>query len=324
MADDELATLVRSYETAGHGGSALIRTFARHVSRCSGRYPHAYFELGRRDDASLESLTNRVFTSCARISKGRFPFAHRTPFLCYLEEEFDDPPIRHHSFYARLSITREILRDDYARNLSRDPELRRRDTIYRELGPLLEAHGVPHEQGRRPPLWSAPEAGVRRVRSPDEVAATLRREPARPLDALVPRALELLGTPISRSRLAHLLAEVTPAAEGVHEAPDATEDLPTRVAVRGAIQRGWANLDDLDRQLVVSLARGDSADEILARDPRLRHRVAVSRAISRVGTHFVAAVIEEVGGEAEPSGTPRAMMEHVIRVLLEILPDLEG
>ena len=96
-----------------------------------------------------------------------------------------------------------------------------------------------------------------------------------------------------------------------------------QMAVRSAILRAWSGLDELDRALVIGLARGDSADRILASSPRLKHRVAVTRAITRVGRHFVAEVVTELGGSPDPALTPRALMDRILAVLIGLIPELE-
>jgi len=325
MRDNQIAQLVQQHELDGQTNPLLLQLMERHIRHLAGRYPNAYFELGQRDEAALASLSNRVFTTCDRVTKGRFPFQDRTPFRAYVEEEFGDPPIRQHTFYARLSVTRELMRSDYAHNLVRDPELRRRDTLYRELGEVLPRIAQSIPQGKRPPLWQI-STGPSRVRAPEAVIEQLRRAGATSmsLEALAREALVLLGQSISRSRLSHLLAEILPAAAPAQQPAAEAPDLTETMAVRGAILRAWQGLSDLDHALVIGLARGDDADTILTANPQLKHRVAVSRAINRVGRCFVAEVVAELGGQPSPSLTPRALMDRILAVLINLLPELEA
>ena len=156
---DTMPALVRSFVEDGSNASELLREFMRHVARVARPYPDAYFVLGARNEEAIDDLGNRAFTSCASIEKGRFPFSGRTPFGSFVEEQFDGRTIRYHSFYAKLSITREMLRDDYAHNLRRNPVLRWRAELYADIGAIVKAHCEPVPQGRGVPepqrTWSA-------------------------------------------------------------------------------------------------------------------------------------------------------------------------
>jgi hypothetical protein len=317
-----LSSLVRTYVDQRLEGPALLQVFARNVQAAARRYPDAYFEMGRRTPEALSSLVDRVFTACERVPKGRFPFLGRVPFRAYLDERHDDPTIRYHSFYARLSITREILRDDYAFNLRRDPALRWRRDLHRAIGACLAASCERVDQGPRAlPVWRV-SRGPAIVRSPGDVQDRLRPRAARgeALEVLVPDALALAGEPLSHARLTNLLADVLPdpsaAATTLPDEPDAD---PERV--RDAVLRAWEELEPGDRELLGALARGASYDDLIARVPSFRNRTAVSRAVSRCGVGFVARVVAEVGGEPDPQATPRALLETILEVLLPLLPE---
>ena len=155
--EDTMPSLVRAFEEDETQAVPLLSEFMRHVARVARPYPDAYFALGQKSDDAVDDLGNRAFSSCARVEKGRFPFSGRTPFRAYVEEQFDGRTIRYHSFYAKLSITREILRDDYAFNLRRDPVLRWRAGLYADIGAVLKAdcESVPQGTGV-PPKWQCP------------------------------------------------------------------------------------------------------------------------------------------------------------------------
>ena len=51
MRDDQLSSLVLAHD-AGRTEPALLQQMARHIRRLASRYPHAYFELGQRDEAA--------------------------------------------------------------------------------------------------------------------------------------------------------------------------------------------------------------------------------------------------------------------------------
>jgi len=323
-----LSELVARYVRDEVGAVELHDAVQRHVAQVSRRYPDAYFELGRKTDDAVEGLADRVFTVCARVTKGRFPFSGREPFNAFVEERFDDPPIRYHSFFARLSITRELLRDDYAFNIRRDPVLRWRDELHRELGRALKETCEQVDEGpgawRR---WKAPGLRLAAVRSLDEVRDRLARTAGeRPLSELVPEALAMVGRPLSHSQLSNLLADALggPPAEVSMDA-EIHPDLPERMAVRAAVMEAWQELTTEERALLAALARGDSYDELIARVPGLRDRSAVSRAVSRCGKGFVARVVAQVGdGPVTPDSTPKELVERIVAVLFELLPEFAG
>jgi hypothetical protein len=88
------------------------------------------------------------------------------------------------------------------------------------------------------------------------------------------------------------------------------------------VAEGWEALEPLDRALLGALARGEDSGTILSLDPRLRDAVALSRAISRVGAVFVAGVSARFGVQARPDTLPRALMDAILGVLIELLPEL--
>ena len=323
----QLSELVQVFVEEQREALALRDAVRAHVERATRRYPDAYFELGRRTPEAVEGLSDRVFTICARVAKGRFPFLGRAPFPAYVEEDFDDPPIRYHTFYAKLSITRELLRDDYAFNIRRDPVLRWRDELHRTVGRALRAQGTPVSaaQGAHQ-RWTVPAQGPVLTRPLEEVARRLRSRPQDSVESLVSAALRLAGQPLSHSQVTNLLAEVcpppppeVPPEEAVHES------LPEIMAVRAAVTAAWSELGPAERALIAALARGDDYDTLIARVPELRNRTAVSRAVGRCGQHFVARILRELGHDAplSPAAAPKAIMEDILHVLLPLLPELD-
>ncbi len=320
MQADVIAPLVRDWVSRHASGDALLRALRPHVQRVAARYPHTYFEGGRRDDDSLAVLEGLVFTHCARTARPREPFRHRPPFNAYVEEEFSDPPIRYHTCYGPLSVTREVLRNEYARQVRQDPELKRRDRIYRALGPILEEQAERVPRQRAQPLWRVPPRGLARVLDLGEVRQRLLGSELS-LDQLALEALRLAGQPLSRSQLSHLVADILDPGE---EAPQpARDDTVDRLQVRHAVAEAWAALDPLDRCLLAGLARGEDGKALIARDPRLNNPVQLTRALKRVGDGFVAAVASAAGQAAAPSVKPRELVERVVGVLVAMLPSLE-
>lgn len=325
---DDLPDLVRRFLTTPDGPEAhrLLREVTRHVSRVSRSYPAAWFALGEKTPESVEDLGNRVFTVCAAVIKGRFPFQGRVPFSAFAEERMEGRAIRYHSFYAKLSITREIMRDDYARNIVRDPVLRWRADLYREVGDALAAlaesgAATAERRGRGvPPTWSLSGGGPRMVRSAEEVAVSLKRSLPTPVPALVSLALRE-GGPSTQSTLTRRIEDALGTPDKPEPRVDTGDaDLQTRLAVREAVAAAWAELADEDRSLLVAVAHGESYDALVARDPRFKHKVAVTRAVKRCGTGFVQRVLGDLGLEGASTAPPQQLVEAIMGVLEEILP----
>lgn len=323
-----LATLVTEFE-AGRSTAAraqdLRDLFLRHVDRVTRRYPDAYFELGCRSEDALEGLADRALTVCAAVVKGRFPFSGRVPFRAYVEEAFDDPPIRYHSFFARLSITRELLRDDYAFNLRRDPVLRWRDDLHRSIGKALQTHAEAVDaEGGGHRRWRVPARGPSMVRNLEDVRTALARDAqALTLEELVVRALTLAGQPVSHSALSNLLGSVLggPRDEVPPEA-SAMPSLPDAMTLRRSVLSAWKDLSEGEQALVVALARGDSYDDLIAAVPTFRDRSAVSRAVRSCGERFVGRIVRDLG--EDPTGgaaTPKQVLELVAAVVLPLLAE---
>ena len=319
---DILPDLVQSFVTEDRDAEALLSEILRHVGSVSRRYPASYFALGQKTGESVDDLGHRVFTSCASIEKGRFPFSGRPPFVSYVEEDFDGRTIRYHSFYAKLSITREILRDDYAFNIRRNPTLRWRAELYTRIGDVLKATCESVPQGRGvPPKWQIAGSGLRALQPLEVVEARMKQSSDRSVEGLVRLALELTGG-LSQSRLTHLLETVLdPPAVDEPDVGHESDDPVDRMGIRQAVSDAWEALEAEDRSLVIALSRGASYEELTAADPRLGHKVAVSRAVSRVGRLFLQKVVDQMGGEAAPNATPRSLMEPVIAVLAELYPN---
>jgi len=318
---DTLPALVQSFVEEGSHAAELLAEFMRHVATVARPYPASYFALSDKSETAVDDLGNRAFTVCARVEKGRFPFEGRTPFGAYVAEAMDGRTIRYHSFYAKISITREILRDDYARNICRDPLLRWKAELYSDVGKVLKAQCTSIPQGRGvPPKWALETIGLRVMKPLSVVEAQLRASDDHSVESLVLMALKMTGG-MSQSQLTNLLAAVLPAPateEAPRESPD--EVMAERMDIRSAVAQAWSELEDLDQHLVVALARGDAYEDLIARDPRLGHKVAVSRAVSRVGQQFLQKVVDQMGLPANPNMTPRSLMEPIIAVLIDLYP----
>jgi hypothetical protein len=206
--------------------------------------------------------------------------------------------IRYHSFYAKLSITREILRADYAHNLASDPRLVWRADLYGEIGDRLRA--VARPLPGKPTRWGLPGLAV----TLDE-AVLIERLRKMAVDELVVEALRQAG-----------LCRVIEAVVGTPAGPAPTEDsvdddVPARAEVRAAVQAAWDALGDDERALLAAIARGQSYDEVCVAMPRFAHKVAVNRALERV----VAVFRERIAPGSPDAAPPRQILELVIDVL---------
>ena len=76
----------------------------------------------------------------------------------------------------------------------------------------------------------------------------------------------------------------------------------------------------MDQALLVALAQGASYEQLIEGHPELSNKVAVSRAVNRVGSVFLAVVTDAVGGHATPDATPRTLLEPIMAVLAELYP----
>lgn len=318
---DTMPGLVRDFVSGATNGADLLREFMRHVSKVARPYPDAYFALGAKNNEAVDDLGNRAFSSCAAVEKGRFPFSGRTPFASYVEEQFDGRTIRYHSFYAKISIVREMLRDDYAHNLRRNPVLQWRAELYADIGTVLKAHCEATPQGRGvPPKWSKAGPGLRMIQPPEVTVAKLRKLDAPSLEDLVLEAL-ITGGPQTQSQLTNLIESVkgTPSFDDPEQgaAEDHTAD---RMGVRTAVASAWTDLHSNDQALLIALARGASYEELIETNPGLNNKVAVSRAVSRVGNDFLAVIIDAMGGSASPHATPRTLLEPIMAMLAELYP----
>lgn len=303
----------------------LLREFLRQVRFAARTYPDAYFALGHKDDDGFDDLGHRAFTICARREKGRFPFQGRTPFATYGAEAFDGRAIRYHSFYAKLSITRELMRDDYARNLVRDPVLRWRAALYGQVGDVVKAIAEPVTQGRGlPPAWLLHSEGPQLVLSEDRLADLLQDQPSREIPDLVRLALSRGGAR-SQSRLTRLLEQVLPApAAAEAPAPPPQPELAGTLTLRQAVVSAWQDLGPEDQTVLAALARGASYDELIAADPRFKHKVAVTRALGRINKDFLARIAQGTDLPDQPAGRPLAVLEALLEVLVAAGVELEA
>ena len=308
----------------------LVARTHRGVTRVSRGYPAVYFELADRAPESLQSLAHTVFCRLDGRRFGRHPFADRRPFDAFVQEAMADRECRYHAFDSRLSITREVLRAQYAFNLRRHPEWQERSELHREVVEALRAECVEFP-GRNPRY---PRYGLRSwedVRAPqpswnhDEAVRTLRRRSGWSVSARAQIVLALKGAPMYPGEVSRVLqdADVAPAGRELDgREPAAPKDVDAILAVRRRVAQAWGALEPEDRGLVRCLIEGLSGDQIMVRVPSLKNAVAASRALKAVTGRFVAALVPE--GEGAPRDLrPREVADLLLPVLLA-MPGMEG
>lgn len=320
-AADALPGLVIAFVADEQRGAELLVEVKRHVARVARPYPDAWFALGRKEPLAVEDLANRVFTCCARVVKGRHPFQGRTPFLAYARERFDGRTIRYHSFYARLSITRELMHQDYARNVVRDPVLRWQADLHRDIRGVLAEIGVAEGAGRVRRWSLATPPGLRSLVAPDALPETLRGLDTTDLRVLVREALARAG-PLTHVALTRAITAALDAPPSEAPAPESPMlDLADRATVRVAVVSAWTQLSAEERTLLSMVVRGASFAEITSREPRFKDPSTLTLAIRRCND----ILLREVDARASASSelTPRALLDRVFEVLLSCLPELD-
>jgi hypothetical protein len=335
---DPWPDLVADYLLGSSDGAALLAATRREVGHLSRRLPDAWFSLGRKDEESLADLSHRVFWICDRVPRGRFPFQGRAPYPCFVAEQMDGRAIRYHSFYSKLSVARELLRADYARNIVRDPRLRAEAAAWRGLTAALRAVAI-QEEGKAGPWRLVEVRGPALLLSPERLGEHLARRAAEaqrrgsplPLAALVAEALHR-GGPLRQASLFPLLrpflseepspepAPTTEAAPDETAGPEALNPAD-RLWLREAVLRAWSELEPADQSLLTALARGASYDELIASTPAFKHRVAVTRAVERCNRHFLERILGE--GKSKAAEAPQRLTEAILELLVELLPSLD-
>jgi hypothetical protein len=318
--------MVRDFEMGDSDGGPLLEHLRRLLMHMTRNYPPVWFPEGRKDAEGLVDLSHRCFVVCARVEKGRFPFKGRRPFACFVEDGHDGSQIAYHTVYAKLSVARELMRNDYAANLRSNPEWRERAKVYSDLGSVLEdlsrAERIVHEVGSGKSLgrWRLSGAGLRAVVPRESLLRELKGARGEGLSALVVRALSH-GGPMGRSELANLIGEATATEElGEGEGGDIGTEL--RLSLRRVVLRVWGALSEEERALLRVIGRGGSYEELVTPVGPFPHKVAVSRALAKVGGRFLESLGPELGCEGQKSGAkgPLALVESI----LELVGDQEG
>ncbi len=319
-----------------HDGAAsrqLLRDAKAAVGRVSRRYPAVYFELGERSDESVESLGHRVFAFLDGRVYGRFPFSGRTPFDAYVAERTDDDSVRYHSFSARLSITRESLRDQYAFNVRHHPEWAERERLHRAVVAALKETCRP-VAGRSPrwPRYALTSWGDR-ARQPradwnrDDVVRILARRGGWPVASRVQLVLARRGAPMYPGAVSSLLQEADVAHSDTDIDPDqlardSSEGAAkaARLLVRQHLAAAWSALGVDDQALLLALLAGRPYREIVEASPRFRDPSAVTRALAKLCSQLLAPLCAALGegGGGVSALRPQQQAELLFGALAEL------
>ncbi len=308
----------------------LVERTHRGVSRVSRGYPAVYFELADRGPESLQSLAHTVFCSLDSREYGRHPFAGRAPFDAFVQEDMPDRECGYHAFDARLSITRETLRAQYAFNLRRHPEWLEREELHQEVVAALreECRPFPGRSPRYPRYGLRSWEGVRAPKpswNHDHAVSTLRRRSGWSVSARVQIVLSLKGAPMYPGEISRVLQDADVAPAGGMVEPDERgqrSDVDAILSVRQRVSDALAALDADERRLLRCLIEGISGREIMERVPALHSPVAVSRALKALCGRFVAALADLGAGEGRDL-RPAEVADLLLPVLLA-LPGMEG
>lgn len=303
----------------------LVDRTHRGVARVSRGYPAVYFELADRGPESVLSLAHIVFCHLDSREYGRFPFSGRAPLDAFRQDRMPDRDCAFHSFSSRLSVTREVLRAQYAFNLRRHPEWREREELHQEVVEALraECRTFPGRNPKYPRYGLKSWESVRAAKpgwNHDEAVRSLRRRAGWSVAARVQIVLAMKGAPMYPGEVSRVLQDADVAPGGAHvEADDrGREDaLDAILAVRRRVADAWSALEPSDRVLLRCLIEGRSGKEIMEAVPELSSPVQVSRALKALTGQFVAALAPE--GEGAARGLrPKEVADLLLPVLLAI------
>ena len=330
-----IAWIAQHREGLGTASRHLLDACERGVRTVAGRYPGVYFELGHRTEEAMTSLVHHVFADLDGRTLGRFPFSDRTPYDTFAAEQMPDGRCRHHSFDARLSITREALRQQYRHNASRHPAWLEREQLHRQVVAAVERDCVPFP-GRHPswPRYGLPSwpDGLRSARpdwNSEAVVGLLRRRAGWSVSAQVQIVLSKHGAPMYPGEISRILqdasveSDVFQPAERLGSAGEGPVD--DRVAVRTAAVEAYASLSPEERALLGLLLSGRPYKDIPAEIPQLGNPTAVTRALERICDRFLRGLLVQMGASRDDMARlrPREAADLLIGVLVTV-PDIRA
>jgi hypothetical protein len=311
---------------------SLLGDTLRATNRVSRRYPGAYFELCGRTNESVTSLGHRVFVRLDGRRFGRFPFSDRTPFDAFVADQMIDRDVRWHSFTARLSIAREILREQYAFNVRHHPEWAARDALHKGVVAALKAD-FPTWPGRSPryprfglAAWPGGPRTVRPDWDRDEIVRIVTRRATWPLQTRIEIVLAKHGAPMYPAAISSVLQDADVASADTSIDPDQlsaggqSEALASTLSVRQLIAERWRTLSDEEQELLVLLVTGRPYREVVEAIPSLNDPSAVTRTLARICDRFVSHLAEAFGGPRSegPRLKPKQQAELLFGVLVEL------
>lgn len=316
-----------------HATHNLLDACTRGVRTVAQRYPGVYFELGYRTDEAMTSLVHLVFTDLDGRDYGRFPFTNRTPYDTFQAESMTDDECRYHSFNARLSVTREALRQQYQHNVRRHPAWLHREELHRSVLAALAEDCVPFP-GRHPswpryglPAWSDGLRASKPDWDPDAVVRLLRRRGGWSVSAQVQIVLSKHGAPMYPGAISRLLQDASVAPDAFESADQLRSNEggspDDQVAVRRAAADAWDALSSSERALLGLLLAGRPYRDIPLEIPELGNPSAVTRALGRICDGFLARLLAQWGacGTEAARPRPKAAAELLLSVLVTV-PDI--
>lgn len=346
-----LPDLVRSYVTHRLHAGPLLKEIHAGCATLLRRMPDIWYYDGQRDEDSVTQLADDVFFVCDRVEKARFPFYDRRPFVCYVEEDYDKDTIRYHTFWSRLSLTREQLRQDHLRRCARDPELKRRARVFRLVGRALKQMASSTTSSGSSGVrtrWSLRDApSLRALARPDQVVERLRAVALGPDEeanvvALTRAALLSVGL-ATQGQVTDLVIDALPPLPsmpgqnpGGLERSDDPDAPPTpiaispsdavleRRAVREAVLTAYNGLNPDERSMLEWIALGLHYDEMVALSPALKDSATISHRLERINRCFLLALQAQLGEELRPAFGQRALTEQILSVLQLIRAGSEG
>lgn len=304
-----------------------VKKIIFHISQ---KYPSYYFELGVKNDDSITSLANRTFTHLTTIKTGWFPFNGRIPFKCYVEENFNDDEIMKYSFYSKLSIMWQIMKEDYSYNSSHIPEVARSKRLFEEIGETLKAHFKSFQFGQKYtlkwglPFWDQNTIFHQTSIDNEEVINKLLELGELSLEEIIEKILkDFYKRPMSQSQLANIIFQIynkktTTIQENIISIYNITPELLT---IRRIVSKYYNLLTPSEKKILFMIKEGLPYKEIAIK-MGYKDFQSVGKEMEKIAEKFLTPLIKEF----EPSSKKKNISishKDLIENILEIIEDME-
>ena len=296
----------------------LLEKFYAHVGRAARRYPAAYFPERDPGPEGRRAITHELFAVCDGRPLDRRPYAGRVPFRTYVEDDYNDGLIRAHIFYKKpICLLWSLLKQQYAKNVRVEPDLRWRADLFVEVRRVLRARAerVSHPLGER---WALPGvAPLRSIPLHQAVDDLRRKELAQDISAVV---LHLLGTcgPLSRKQVLDAVNELFPAPRTTDLGEWQANTLTRPVVddeLRLDLRRALASLDDEERAFLHAVVMGLTYQQMVEQFPEwCTSKKRAFLIASRVDTKLLAPLGARLDDMAL---SPRQLLDIILPVLLD-------